>query len=82
MDLAHQVLLSMAFSKQEKWSGLPYLPPGDLPNPGIDPTCPLAPELQADSFLLNNQGKPPFILADGDYSHEIKRRLLLGKKKL
>ena len=31
-----QALLSMGFYKQECWSGLPFPPPGDLPNPGID----------------------------------------------
>ena len=33
--VAHQVPLSMGFSRQEYWSGLPCPPPGDLPNPGI-----------------------------------------------
>ena len=33
--IAHQAPLSMGFSRQEYWSGLLYLPPGDLPNPGI-----------------------------------------------
>ena len=33
-----QAPLSMEFSRQEYWSGLPFLPPGDLPNPGIEPT--------------------------------------------
>ena len=36
--VAHQAPLSMGFSRQEYWSGLPYLPPGDLPDPGIEPT--------------------------------------------
>ena len=36
--VAHQALLSMGFSRQEYWSGLPCPPPGDLPNPGIEPT--------------------------------------------
>ena len=31
----HQAPLSMGFSRQEYWSGLPYPPPGDLPDPGI-----------------------------------------------
>ena len=35
--VACQTPLSMGFSRQEYWSGLPYLPPGDLPNPGIEP---------------------------------------------
>ena len=38
--VAHQVPLSMGFSRQEYWSGLPFLTPGDLPNPGIEPVSP------------------------------------------
>ena len=34
---AHQAPLSMGFSRQEYWSGLPFPPPGDLPDPGIEP---------------------------------------------
>ena len=45
--VAHQVPLSMEFSRQEYWSGLPC-PPGDLPNPGIEPG---SPAVQADSLL-------------------------------
>ena len=33
-------LQSMGFSRQEYWSGLPFPPPGDLPNPGIEPRSP------------------------------------------
>ena len=40
------VLLSMGFSRQECWSGLPFPSPGDLPDPGIEPR---SPALQADS---------------------------------
>ena len=47
--VAHQAPLSMGFSKQEYWSGLLCLPPGDLPEPGIEPVSPAAPALQADS---------------------------------
>ena len=36
--VAHQASLSVGFSRQEYWSGLPFLPPGDLPNPRIEPT--------------------------------------------
>ena len=38
--VAHQVPLSMGFSRQEYWSGLPFPPPGDLPDPAIESTCP------------------------------------------
>jgi len=35
--VTHQTPLSMGFSRQEYWSGLPCPPPGDLPDPGIEP---------------------------------------------
>ena len=38
--VAHQAPLSMGFSRQEYWSGLPCPPPGDLPDPGIEPASP------------------------------------------
>ena len=38
--VAHQASLSMEFSRQEYESGLPFPPPGDLPDPGIEPACP------------------------------------------
>ena len=50
----HQAPLSMGFSRQECWSGLSFPPPGDLPNPGIEPG---SPTLQADSLLAESQGK-------------------------
>ena len=43
----------MGFSKQEYWSGLPFPPPGDLPNPGIEPR---SPALQADSLPSETPG--------------------------
>ena len=46
--MALQAPLSVGFSKQEHWSGLPFPPPGDLPDPGIEPG---SPALQADSLL-------------------------------
>ena len=42
---AHWVPLSMGFSRQEYWSGLPFLPVGDLPNPVIEPPSPVSPTL-------------------------------------
>ena len=47
---AHQARLSMGFSRQEYWSGLPCPPPGDLPNPGIEPTSPVSPALAGGFF--------------------------------
>ena len=57
---ALQAPLSMGFSRQEHWRGLPSPPPGDLPNPGIEPASPAAPSLQPGSLLLNPQGSPSF----------------------
>ena len=51
--IAHQAVLSMEFSRQEYWSGLPFCSPGDLLNPGIEPR---SPALQVDSLLLSHQG--------------------------
>ena len=48
--VAHQAPLSMGFSRQEYWSGLPFPLPGDLPDPGIQPVFPVSPVLQADSL--------------------------------
>ena len=42
---AHQAPLSMAFSRQVYWSGLPHPPPGNLPDPGIEPTSFMSPAL-------------------------------------
>ena len=53
--IACQAPLSMGFSSQEYWSGLPCPPPGDLPDPGIKP---VSPALQADSLLSDPWGKP------------------------
>ena len=47
--------MSMGFSRQEYWSGLPFPSPGDLPNPWIEPR---SPALQADSLLSEPPGKP------------------------
>ena len=38
--VALQAPLPMGFPRQEYWSGLPFLSPGDLPNPGIEPVSP------------------------------------------
>ena len=45
----------MGFSRQEYWSGLPCPPPGDLPNPGVEPR---SPALQVDSLPSEPPGKP------------------------
>ena len=57
--VAHQAPLFMGFSRQKCWSGLPFPPTGDLPNPGTEPVSPESPALQADSKPLSHQGSPP-----------------------
>ena len=55
--IAHQAPLSMGFSRQEYWSGLP----GDLPYPRIEPMSPVAPALQADCVPPNHQRSPSLL---------------------
>ena len=57
--IVHQDLLSMEFSRQEYWSGLPHHSPGDLPNPGIKPG---SPTLQVDSLPSVPPGKPRYFM--------------------
>ena len=55
MDIAHQAPLSMGFSKQEYWSGLPFPSPGGLPDPGSEPGSPAS---EADALPSEPPGKP------------------------
>ena len=55
LAVARQAPLSMEFSRQEYWSGLPFPSPGDLPNPGIELR---SPTLQADGLSSEPPGKP------------------------
>ena len=56
--VARQAPLSTGFSREGCCGGLPCPPPGDLPNPGIEPASPVAPALQVDSLLLSHRGSP------------------------
>ena len=56
-----RLLCPPGFSRQESWNGLPYPPPGDLPNPGIEPR---SLTLQVDSYHLSHQGSPTLILGE------------------
>ena len=53
-----QAPLSVEFSMQEYWSGLPCPAPGDLPNPGSVPMSPVVPPLQVDSLPLSHHRSP------------------------
>ena len=52
--------VSMGFSRQEYWSGLTFLPPGDPPDPEIEPVSPASLHWQADSLPLSHLGSPLF----------------------
>ena len=54
--VAHQAPLSMGFSRQGYWRGLPCPPPGDLPNPGIKPMSLLSPALAGGFFTTMGSG--------------------------
>ena len=59
--VAHQAPLSMEFSRQEHWSGLPFPSPGDFPDSGSESGSPAA---EADSLPSGPPGKPSFAKAD------------------
>ena len=55
--VAHQAPLSVGFSRQEYWSGLPFPPPEDFPSPGVEPVFPAAPMLAGELFTTAPPGK-------------------------
>ena len=59
--VACQAPLPLGFSRQEYWSGFPYPPPGDLPNPGMEPTSPVSPASAGEFFTAEPPGKPIYI---------------------
>ena len=61
---AHQTPLSMGFPRQEYWSGWSFPPPGDLPDPGIQPASPVVPALAGRFFITVSPGKPVYGLKD------------------
>ena len=69
--IAHQAPLSMGFSRQEYWSGLPGPSPGDLPDPGIEPTSLVSPALAGGFFTTSTtwkakkQSSPPQMMVTG-----------------
>ena len=67
LTIACQAPLSMGFSRQEYWSGLPCPPPGDLPNPGIKLTSPVSPALPVDSSHTEPPRKSSFSVGKAKY---------------
>ena len=60
--ITHQTSLLMGLPRQEYWSGLPFLTPGDLLNPGVEPISPTSPALASRFFTT----EPP-----GNYTWEV-----------
>ena len=56
--IARQASLSMGFSRQKYWSGLPFPSPGDLPNPGIEPESLMSPALAGRFFTTSATWEP------------------------
>ena len=69
--VACQTPLSMGFSRQEHWSGLPFPSPGDLPDPEIEPASPVPPALAGRLFTSEPPGKlqSPFLTSLPPYPH-------------
>ena len=59
--VTHQTSLSVRFSKQEHWSRLPCPPPGDLPDPGIEPVSLMSPVLAGRFFITSAIWEAPCI---------------------
>ena len=60
--IAPQAPLSTGFSRQEYWSGLPFPPPGDLPNPVIKPMSPVSPALASRFFTTEHEDNNIIVL--------------------
>ena len=59
--VARQASLSVVFSRQEYSSGLPFLSPGDLPDPGIEPRSFISPALAGGFFTTNAIREVPIL---------------------
>ena len=76
--IASQAPLSMGFSRQEYWIGLPCPPPRDFPDPGIQPASPVSPALQVDSLSQSYQRNP---ISNKDFQYLGYKKLLVNSKK-
>ena len=77
--VAYHISLSMGFSRQEYWSGLPFSSPEDLPNPGIEPR---SPTLKADAYHLSHQGNLLNLYREGEKNITLVCFLLLLKREI
>ena len=75
--VARQTPLSMGFSRQQYWSGLPFPSPGDLPDPGIEPTSPSL-ALAGRFFTAEPPRKPCLVAAYYENTLRRVRRLFVS----
>ena len=75
--VAHQAPPSLGFSRQEYWSGLPFPPPGNLPDPGLEPTS-MSPALAGRLFTTEPLGKPRSKMGDSQLPHWSESRAMLA----
>ena len=69
LDCIPPTSLSMGFSRQEYWGGLPFPPPGDLPHPGIELASLASPALACGFFTTEPTGKPDILGKRGTNVH-------------
>ena len=74
--VACQVPLSMGFSRQEYWSGMPCPPPGDLVNPGIKPTSLMSPALAGGLFTTGATWEAPVMNCTNPYCAASRRGVI------
>ena len=86
--VARQASLFMGFSRQEYWSGLPCPPPGDLSDPGIEPTTPESPAWAGGFFTTEPPGKPKWKwkravqrkqCSEANYAEHLDQKSQIGK---
>ena len=74
----HQAPLSMGFSRQEYWSGLPFVSPGDLPDPGIKPVSLMSPASACRFFTTSATWEAHILQYIYTESHHVVHRNLHG----
>ena len=78
--VARQAPLFMGFSRQEYWSGLPFPPPGDLPDPEIEPASPVSLALACRFFIAESLGNPFISVKEVHFFKHMLVKTQLGKQ--
>ena len=78
--VAHQAPLFMGFSRREYWSGLPFPPPGDLPDPEIEAASPVSLALACGFFITQSLGNPFISVKEAHFFKHMLVKTQLGKQ--